>query len=63
MIADFGGEVGKSEEVPLAFGLKSLQLIFVADESLGGTDDLEEKIQLVDGVKSVEVTDVRRALG
>ena len=62
-IADFGGEVGKSEEVPVAFGLKSLILFFVMDEKIGSTEKLEEDISDIPEVQSVEVTDVRRAIG
>lgn len=62
-ITNFGGNVGKVEIEPIAFGLKALNLIFVADESKGGTDSLEEKIRQIKGVASAEVTDVRRAIG
>lgn len=62
-IAEFGGEVGKVDYEPIAFGLKALVLVFVMDESLGSTDELEEKIRAISGVQSVEVTDVRRAIG
>lgn len=62
-IAEFGGEVGKEEEEPIAFGLKALNLIFVMDESIGSTESLEEEISKLKGVQSVEVTDVRRAIG
>lgn len=62
-IAESGGEVGKVELLPVAFGLKALRLIFVADEKKGGTEQLEEKIANIPGVMSVEVTDVRRAIG
>ena len=48
---------------PIAFGLKALNIIFVMDESKGNTEDLEKKISQIDGVESVEVTDVRRAIG
>lgn len=63
LIAKFGGEVGKVDIQPVAFGLKSLNLIFVMDETLGGTDDLEKDIENLEGAMSCEVTDVRRALG
>jgi len=63
LIAKAQGEVGKEERVPVAFGLVALNLIFVIDEKLGGTDDLEAQIEGLEGVNSVEVTDVRRALG
>ena len=48
---------------PIAFGLKALNIIFVMDESKGSTELLEQKISQIDGVESVEVTDVRRAIG
>ena len=62
-IKAFEGEVGKVEQIPIAFGLKSLNLIFVMDEKKGSTDSLEDDIAAIKGVKSVEVTDVRRAIG
>lgn len=63
LIADFGGEVGKVDIQPIAFGLKSLNLIFIMDESLGSTEKLEENIKTLAEVNSVEITDVRRAIG
>ena len=62
-IADFGGEVGKVEIEPIAFGLNALKLIFVMDESKGATDQLEADIEAIKGVNSVEITDVRRTIG
>jgi len=62
-IEEFGGEVGKVEEEPVAFGLKSLNLIFIMDESIGDTEVLEKQIAESEDINSVEVTDVRRALG
>jgi len=62
-IQEFGGEIGKREIEPVAFGLKALKLFFVMDESLGSTEELEEKVAAIDGVNSVEVSDVRRAVG
>jgi len=53
----------KTSIEPIAFGLKALNIIFVMDESKGSTEKLEEKIKLIKGVESVEVTDVRRAIG
>ena len=48
---------------PVAFGLKAVEVMFVSDEAQGSTDKLEEEIIAIDGVGSVEVTDVRRAIG
>jgi elongation factor 1-beta len=62
-IQEFGGEVGKIEQEPIAFGLKALIFKFVMDESLGSTEELEENIKNLDFVNSVEVTDIRRAVG
>lgn len=62
-IKAFGGEVHKVEEQPIAFGLKALEFMFILDESKGGTDPLEEKLVALPGVRSAEVTDVRRMFG
>lgn len=63
LIAQFGGEVGKKEVVPFAFGLQALNLYFVMDESKGSTEDVEKKIMDIPGVSSVEIVDVRRTIG
>lgn len=63
VISEFGGEVGKEEKEPVAFGLVAVKLIYTADEALGGTDEVEEKVAALEGVNSAEVVDVRRALG
>ena len=63
LISDFGGDVGKVEIEPVAFGLNSLKLIFVMDESKGDTESLEKDISGLEGVIGVEVVDVRRAIG
>ena len=62
-IASFGGTVGKVEIEPIAYGLKALKIYFLMDESKGATDSLEEQIVGIDGVRSVEVIDVRRTIG
>lgn len=53
----------KTEQEPIAFGLKALKITFVMDESKGSTDPLEEQIKTIPGVNSVETIDVRRAIG
>jgi len=53
----------KVEQEPVAFGLKALKIMFVMDEAKGSTDALEEDITKIEGVNSVEVTDVRRTIG
>ena len=63
MITHFGGNLGKAEEEPIAFGLKAVALMFVMNESIGSTDSLEDQVRNLEGVNSVEITDVRRAIG
>ncbi|HLD02374.1 MAG TPA: elongation factor 1-beta [Candidatus Nanoarchaeia archaeon] len=60
---EFKYHFAKSEEVPLAFGLKSLNITISYDEKRGGSDEFEEKLRAIDGVNSVEVIDARRAFG
>ena len=63
MIAEFGGTVGKVDFEPIAFGLKAVVFMFAMAEDLGDTEELEKKITGISGVNSVQVTDVRRAVG
>ena len=53
----------KTTITPIAFGLKALDIIFIMDETKGVPDPLEKQISEIAGVNSVEVTDVRRAVG
>jgi elongation factor 1-beta len=63
-ITTFCGETEiRFKEEPIAFGLKSLNATFVMDEAKGSTEDLENNIAKLDGVNSVEVTDIRRSIG
>ncbi|MEK6837888.1 MAG: elongation factor 1-beta [Nanoarchaeota archaeon] len=63
LIAEFGGTVGKVDVEPVAFGLKALVFMFAMAEDLGDTEEAEKKIAAISGVSSVQVTDVRRAIG
>ena len=64
LITEYAGSGAyKSSVEPIAFGLSALIVSFVMDEKLGGTDHLEEEISKIEGVESVSVTDVRRAIG
>ena len=63
-IKDFVGSTEiKRELEPVAFGLNALKIIFVMDENLGSTEELENNISRIENVNSVEVVDVRRAIG
>ena len=57
------GEVGRVEREKIAFGLEALIIMFIRDESKGSTDFIEDIMRNMDGVQSVEVIDVRRAIG
>lgn len=46
-------------EIPLAFGLKMLEVLLVFDDRQGAnTDAIEEKLRSIEGVSSVEAGDV-----
>jgi len=62
-ITAFGGTVGKTEQQEIAFGLKSLNIMFAMPEEKGSTEELEKQLSEIAEVKSVQVTDVRRAIG
>lgn len=63
-IDSFAGDCEKKvTEEPIAFGLKALNIIFVMDEAKGSTEFLETQLSEFEDINSVEVTDVRRAIG
>ena len=53
----------KVEIVPIAFGLKAINIIFAMDEAKGSPDPVAEEISSLEGVNSAEISDVRRAIG
>lgn len=67
IIREFTGREAPEDQrvniVPIAFGLKALDIVFTMDEAKGSPDILEEKMKAIEGVQSFEVTDVRRAIG
>lgn len=63
IVTEHGAQIGKIEEVPVAFGLKAVMIDAIVDEDKGSPDDLEEALRKVDSVQSVEVAAVTRALG
>ncbi len=63
IIAFAGKTEFKIERKPVAFGLNSLNIVFVMDEAKGSTESVEKKVALISGVSSCEVTDVRRTIG
>ena len=55
-------ELHKIDEEPIAFGLVSLNVMFIVDDGEGGTEVVEEKLAQIQGVSNVEVLDVRRLM-
>lgn len=53
----------KIEQEPIAFGLKAIKIMFIMNESMGNTEPIEDSVAGIEGVQSVEITDVRRAVG
>ena len=63
-VKDFNKEAEtKVEKEAIGFGLSSLKVLFTMKEEQGDTELLENKIKNIEGVSSVEVVDVRRAIG
>ena len=62
LVKTIGGMPHRAEIEPVAFGLKSLTLIIGwPDEK--DPDAIETELAKLDNVNSVEITDVRRAIG
>lgn len=57
-----GTEFHKIEEEPIAFGLVALNVMVVVGDAEGGTEPVEENLAKIEGVNTVEVTDVRRLM-
>ncbi|MEM4336711.1 MAG: elongation factor 1-beta [Candidatus Woesearchaeota archaeon] len=62
-IEEFEGKITKSEIIPVAFGLKAIDITFLVDEAKGDTEPLENALVEINGVNSAEVTYVTRAVG
>lgn len=57
-----GAQINKSEQQDIAFGLKALLLTFAWQEEKD-TSIIEELVAAIPGVKSIQITDYRRAFG
>ncbi len=63
-IIEFAGDFDRKVTVePVAFGLKSISIIFIMDESQGSPDQVADMINEIEDVNSAEIVDVRRAVG
>nr|MBT6606014.1 elongation factor 1-beta [archaeon] len=61
-IEELGGKVSSSEEVPIAFGLKSITLTLAYPEEKE-VDNVGNALNEIENVSSAEMIDYRRALG
>ena len=52
----------KLEEEPIAFGLKAIKAVFMIPDEGGKMDELENKLNAIDGTQSVETLQVSRSL-
>jgi elongation factor 1-beta len=57
------GERINFEEQPIAFGLKAIIVGFEQNEDNGELEPIENALQKIENVNSVEVVDMRRAFG
>ncbi len=58
IISEFEGEYWKHEEVPIAFGLKALDVKFTYPDKEFEEEKFLEKIKQIEGVSDAEVTGV-----
>lgn len=57
-----GGKNPSFEKQPIAFGLNALITLFAWPEEKG-LEELEEKLKKIENINSVQVIDIRRAIG
>ena len=61
-IEEMDGKNPNFEKQPIAFGLNALEILFAWPEEKE-LEELEEKLKMIENVNSVQVTDIRRAIG
>ena len=57
-----GAKLHSMAEEPIAFGLVAIILQFITDDGEGGSEPVEEMVQAIDGVASIEITGVGRLM-
>ena len=57
-----GAKLHDMAEEPLAFGLVAIILQFITDDGEGGSEPVEEMVQSIEGVASIEITGVGRLM-
>jgi len=61
IVEGIDGKVTNSEEEPIAFGLKALNIFLSMDENVD-TSKVEEPFSKIEGVSSAEIADYRRQI-
>lgn len=54
------GKLNSFEIKPIAFGLKSLEVMLLLSDKEGGMDEIEAQVAKIKGVNSVEILEVTR---
>ena len=57
-----GAKLHSMAEEPIAFGLVAIILQFITDDGEGGSESVEEMVQAIEGVASIEITGVGRLM-
>ena len=57
-----GAKLHDMAEEPIAFGLVAIILQFITDDGEGGSESVEEMVQAIEGVASIEITGVGRLM-
>ena len=58
LVKSVGAELNRAEEKPIAFGLKALEITILMDDKSGKSGELEEGMNAIDGVQSMELVDM-----
>ena len=53
-----GASLNRADIKPVAFGLKALEIVIIMDDKSGKSGELEEKLNAIEGVQGVELTDM-----
>ena len=54
------GEFGGTKIIPIAFGLKALNVFFIVSEDKENLEDITKEINKINGVENTEIIDIRR---
>ena len=57
-----GAKIHEIAEEPIAFGLVAVILQIITEDGEGGSEAVEEMVQAIDGVASIEITGVGRLM-